>query len=311
LVKLLLKKSSEIMRANQRKGILLAGGKGTRLHPLTIGVSKHLLPVYDKPMIYYSLSLLMLAGIREILVITCPKNQSNFKDLLGNGSQWGITLSYAIQDQPNGIAESLIIAEDFLNGAPCCLVLGDNLLFGHGLTDHLKKASNDLEKATILACHVTNPCAYGVVELDENNNPVSIVEKPTQPTSHHAVPGIYFYDASAPQKAASLTPSSRGELEITDLNRIYLEQNHLNVCLLNRGFAWFDTGTHASINEASDFIKAIETRMGLKIGCPEEIAYLKRWVSAEAILANTQANPNSDYNQYLRYMVTQNPDNHL
>ncbi len=298
------------MRDNQRKGILLAGGKGTRLHPLTIGVSKHLLPVYDKPMIYYSLSLLMLAGIRDILIITTPTNQSNFKDLLGDGSQWGIQLSYAIQEKPNGIAEALIIAGNFLDESPCCLVLGDNLLYGHGLTDHLKKANNELEKATILACHVTNPGAYGVVELDEYNKPISIEEKPSNPKSHYAVPGIYFYDASASKLAASLTPSARGELEITDLNRMYLEQNQLNVCLLNRGFAWFDTGTHASINEASDFIKAIETRMGLKIGCLEEIAYLKRWISAETILANIKSNPNSDYNQYLQYMVSQNPDNH-
>lgn len=252
----------------------------------------------------------MLAGIREILVITCPQNQSNFKDLLGDGSQWGIQLSYAIQDNPNGIAEALIIAEDFLDGSPSCLVLGDNLLYGHGLTDHLKTANNEIAHTTILACHVTNPGAYGVVELNENNKPISIEEKPTQPKSHYAVPGIYFYDASAPIKAATLAPSTRGELEITDLNRIYLEQNQLNVCLLNRGFAWFDTGTHSSINEASDFIKAIETRMGLKIGCLEEIAYLKRWINAETILANIKSNPNSDYNQYLQYMVTQNPDNH-
>ncbi len=299
------------MHANQRKGILLAGGKGTRLHPLTIGMSKHLLPVYDKPMIYYSLSLLMLADIREILVITCPKNQANFKDLLGDGSQWGIQLSYAIQDQPNGIAEALLIAEGFLDGSPSCLVLGDNLLYGHSLTKHLKKASSQNEGATILACHVNDPCAYGVVELDKNDQPISIVEKPTNPISHNAVPGIYFYDHTASAKAASLTPSSRGELEITDLNRLYLEQGQLDVCLLNRGFAWFDTGTHASINEASDFIKAIEKRMGLKIGCLEEIAYLKRWVTAETIIANIQPNLNSDYNKYLQYMLTQNPDNHL
>ncbi len=299
------------MSTNQRKGILLAGGKGTRLYPLTLGVSKHLLPVYNKPMIYYSLSLLMLAGIREILVITCPKYQSNFKDLLGDGSQWGISLSYAIQENPNGIAEALIIAENFLAGSPSCLVLGDNLLYGHGLTNYLKNASDENENATILACHVNKPSAYGVVELDSNNHPISIVEKPTQAKSNYAVPGIYFYDASAPEKAASLLPSLRGELEITDLNRIYLEQNKLNVCLLNRGFAWFDTGSHASMNEASDFIKAIETRMGLKIGCPEEIAYLKRWISADAIHAITQANPKSDYNRYLDFMITQNPDNHL
>lgn len=298
------------MKGKLRKGVLLAGGNGTRLHPLTIGVSKHLLPVYDKPMIYYSLSLLMLADVREILVITCPKNQANFKDLLGDGSQWGIQLNYAIQDEPNGIAEALIIAEDFLDGAPSCLVLGDNLLYGHSLTMHLKKAGAQTEGATILACHVTNPSAYGVVDLDGNDKPITITEKPSKTTSHNAVPGIYFYDETAPRKAASLTRSSRGELEITDLNRIYLEQNQLDVCLLNQGFTWFDTGTHASLNEASDFIKAVEKRMGLKIGCPEEIAYLKRWVTAEAIIANMQTNLNSDYNKYLQYMVNQNPDNH-
>ena len=298
------------MENKQRKGILLAGGNGTRLHPLTIGISKHLLPVYDKPMIYYSLSLLMLADVREILVITCPKNQVNFQDLLGDGSQWGIELSYAVQDQPNGIAEALLIAEEFLDAAPSCLVLGDNLLYGHSLTSYLKKANAKTEGATILACHVNDPSAFGVVELDENDKPISITEKPANPTSHNAVPGIYFYDENAPAMVSKLVPSSRGELEITDLNRLYLQQGKLDVCLLNRGFAWFDTGTHSSINEASDFIKAIEKRMGLKIGCPEEIAYLKRWVSAETILANVQTNPNSDYNKYLQFMVNQNPDNH-
>lgn len=296
---------------NKRKGILLAGGKGTRLHPLTIGISKHLLSIYDKPMIYYSLSLLMLADIREIMVITCPKSHDNFKQLLGDGSQWGIKLTYAIQDQPKGIAEALLIAEEFLNGAPSCLVLGDNLLYGHSLTQHLKKASNMADGATILACHVTNPDQYGVVELDQNKKPISIEEKPKHPKSHNAVPGIYFYDHTAPEKAATLKPSARGELEITDLNQIYLEEKKLDVYLLNRGFAWFDTGTHASINEASDFIKAIEKRMGLKIGCPEEIAYLKRWVTAETIIKNLQPYLQSDYSKYLQYMVTQNPDNHL
>jgi len=298
------------MHSKQRKGILLAGGSGTRLHPLTVGVSKHLLPVYDKPMIYYSLSLLMLADIREILVITCAKTQANFQDLMGDGSKWGVKLSYAIQDQPNGIAEALLIAEEYLDGSPSCLVLGDNLLYGHGLTNQLKRASRNLEVATILACHVTEPSAYGVVELDENDKPISIVEKPETPISQNAVPGIYFYDGTVSSKAAKLSPSPRGELEITDLNRLYLEENRLDVCVLNRGFAWFDTGTHASINEASDFIQAIEKRMGLKIGCLEEIAYLKRWVTAETIMANIAPYLNSDYSRYLEYMITQDPDNH-
>lgn len=297
-------------QANQRKGILLAGGTGTRLYPLSLGLSKHLLPVFDKPMIYYSLSLLMLADMREILVITSASMLSNFQVLLGDGSQWGIKLTYATQDSAKGIAEALIIAEGFLGGAPSCLVLGDNLLYGHGLTAHLKNASQQRSGATILACHVNDPSRYGVVELDANGKAIGIVEKPTEPTSHNAVAGIYFYDEAASSFAKTLDPSARGELEITDLNRLYLERGELNVLTLNRGFAWFDMGTHSSINEASDFIKAIEKRMGLKIGCPEEIAYLKRWVSAETIISNMTPYLNSDYCQYLKFMITQDPDNH-
>ncbi|MGJ8656469.1 MAG: glucose-1-phosphate thymidylyltransferase RfbA [Akkermansiaceae bacterium] len=299
------------MKQSFRKGILLAGGTGSRLYPLTIGVSKHLLPVHDKPMIFYSLSLLMLADIREVLVITTDQHKKSFEDLLGDGSQWGIRLQYEVQEAPRGIAEALILAKDFLDGSPCCLVLGDNLLYGHNLTQHLVAASQQLEGAHLLVCHVTNPAAYGVIELDEDGVPVSIEEKPEKPKSQLAVTGVYFYDEHASDMAATIRPSARGELEITDLNRLYMEKKALSVQKLNRGFAWFDTGTHRSISEASGFIQAIENRMGLKIGCPEEVAYLKKWITAETIMANIEPYGNSDYSHYLKFMLKQDPNNHL
>jgi len=292
------------MENRNRKGILLAGGNGTRLYPLTCGASKHLLPIYDKPMIFYSLSLLMLADIREIIVITSPRHHAHLEHLLGDGSQWGVQLQYAIQEQPNGIAEALIIAKEFLAGAPCCLVLGDNLLYGHQLTHYLKRASSREQGACLLTCHVNNPSEYGVVELSEEGEPLTLEEKPVDPRSNMAVTGIYFYDEQAPLMAETLVPSSRGELEITDLNQLYLDKKSLHVMVLNRGFTWFDTGTHTSINEASDFIQAIERRTGLKIGCPEEIAYMKRWVDAETILANIEPYAKSDYSKYIKSIIS-------
>ena len=281
------------------KGIILAGGEGTRLYPLTRAVSKQLLPVYDKPMIYYPLSTLMLAGIREILVITTPRDQASFQALLGDGSQWGIALTYAIQEKPEGIAQALVIGRDFVGGEPCALILGDNLFFGHGLTAMLVEAAALTKGARIFAYQVDNPAAYGVVTLDANGAPRDIVEKPDVAESRWAVTGLYFFDGRAPDIAAGLNPSARGEFEITDLNRTYLEYGELSVTRLGRGFTWLDTGTHDSLVAASKFVRTVEQRQGLKIGCPEEIAFRSGYIDEAALLGLPVALGDSDYGRYL------------
>ena len=266
-----------------RKGIILAGGSGTRLYPLTRVVSKQLLPVYDKPMIFYPLATLMQANIREIMVITTPHEQLMFRQLLGDGTDWGLRLEYAVQPEPEGLAQALIIAEDFLDGSPSCLILGDNIFHGGGLRDVLRRATQRLAGATVFGYWVKDPERYGVVEFDEDFRVLSIEEKPETPRSNYAVTGLYFYDGRASGFARSLTPSRRGELEITDLNRLYLEQDSLAVERLGRGYAWLDTGTHESLQQAANFIETIEARQGLKVACPEEIAFMQEWIGEEKV----------------------------
>jgi glucose-1-phosphate thymidylyltransferase len=283
----------------KRKGIILAGGSGTRLYPVTQAVSKQLMPVYDKPMIYYPLSTLMLAGIRDILVISTPMDTPRFQDLLGDGSQWGLNLQYAVQPSPDGLAQAFIIGEKFIGQDPASLVLGDNIFYGHDFAELLRNANERENGASVFAYHVQDPHRYGVAEFDAAGRVLSLEEKPVNPKSHFAVTGLYFYDNQVIQLAKDLKPSPRGELEITDLNRLYLDQNALHVELMGRGYAWLDTGTHDSLLEAGQFIATLEKRQGLKVACPEEIAYHRRWISAEQLEALAQPLAKNGYGQYL------------
>ncbi|MDD5454380.1 MAG: glucose-1-phosphate thymidylyltransferase RfbA [Candidatus Ratteibacteria bacterium] len=287
------------------KGIILAGGKATRLYPITKGVCKQMLPVYDKPMIYYPLSVLMLANIKDILIISTPKDVPRFKDLLGNGTSLGIKLSYAIQEQPKGIADSFIIGEKFIGKENICLILGDNIFFGHGLTSLLKKAASVKEGAVILGYYVNNPHRYGVIEFDKNQNAVSIKEKPKKPKSNCVVTGLYFFDNKVLEISKSLKPSQRGELEITDINNTYLKMNKLKVFVLERGYAWLDTGTYDSLIDASIFIKTIEERQGLKIGCIEEVAYRMGFINGKQLEKLAEQINTTDYGEYLKKLLNE------
>jgi len=283
----------------KRKGIILAGGSGTRLYPLTIALSKQLFPIYDKPMIYYPLTVLMQAGIREILIITTPHDQDQFQRLLGDGSQWGIRLEYKVQPSPDGLAQAFILAEDFLDGAPSAMVLGDNIFFGHGLPQVLAAADAQETGATVFGYHVSDPERYGVVDFDYDGTVKSIIEKPTKPPSNYAVTGLYFVDETAPERAKRVTPSARGELEITSLLETYLHDGALRIEKMGRGYAWLDTGTHASLLEAGNFIRTLTERQGLQIGSPDEVAYQHQWITSDQILERAQTFEKNDYGKYL------------
>jgi glucose-1-phosphate thymidylyltransferase len=286
-----------------RKGIILAGGSGTRLYPLTRVVSKQLLPVYDKPMIFYPLATLMQAAIRDILVITTPHEQVLFRQLLGDGSQWGLRLEFAVQPEPGGLAQALIIGREFIDGSPSCLILGDNIFHGSGLVDVLESATQREEGATVFGYWVNDPERYGVVEFDDDLRVLSIEEKPARPRSHYAVTGLYFYDGRASELALGLEPSARGELEITDLNRCYLEEGRLSLERLGRGYAWLDTGTHESLQQAANFIETIEARQGLKVACPEEIAFNQGWIDKAQVMRLAEPLRKSGYGEYLLQML--------
>ena len=290
-----------------RKGIILAGGSGTRLYPITQAISKQLLPVFDKPMVYYPLSVLMLAGIREVLVINTPHEQALFKTLLGDGSQWGMKIEYAAQPSPDGLAQAFLIAREFLGGAPSCLVLGDNIFYGHGLTGLLRHANDRDDGATVFGYWVRDPERDGVAEFDADGKVVGLEEKPAKPRSNYAVTGLYFYDGQASELAARLKPSARGELEITDLNRLYLEQGKLHLERLGRGYAWLDTGTHESLVEASSYIETIEKRQGLRVCCPEEIAWNNGWIDDAQLRALAQPLAKNGYGQYLLRLIEHGP----
>ncbi len=291
------------MSGSGRKGIVLAGGTGTRLWPITIGVSKQLMPIYDKPMIYYPISVLMLAGIREIAIITTPQDQDQFRRALGDGSDWGLTFTYIAQPSPDGLAQAYILAEAFLDGAPSCMVLGDNIFFGHGLPDLMAAADARTVGGTVFGYHVTDPERYGVVAMDAEGRATAIVEKPAEPPSNYAVTGLYFLDGSAPARAARVQPSARGELEITALLEMYLAEGLLDVQRMGRGFAWLDTGTHASLLDAGNFVRTLQTRQGLQTGCLEEIAFQKGWIDQTKLEARARLMAKSDYRAFLESLI--------